>query len=227
MKIRNGAITAAAALVLAVSTATPAIAAPPTVERTDGSFASARFVTTDPITCADGAAGKRTIESAYDGDAFVTSGGKGEDAWSVEIDESQVDVVVRDSCTGEILALSGSLLYRGGLPLFPRSAKFVDVHATGLEVYAPYAEYSEASAQLHFGASSRPTKTKASKREITADGTTFTRSRTTTRSANVTGSIILSGTGIAYLDGRNLIAGATQVEASFGTSVYKVRTRQR
>lgn len=227
MKIRNGAITAAAALALAVSTATPAIAAPSTVERTDGSFASARFLTTDPLTCADGSAGKRTIESAYDGDAFVTTGGKGADAWSVEIDESQVDVVVRDSCTGETLALSGSLLYRGGLPLFPRSAKSVDVHATGLEVYVPYVEYSEASAQLHFAANSRPAKSRDRTRDITADGTTFTRSRTTTRSAIATGSIILSGTGIAYLDGRNLIAGATQVDASFGTSVYKVRTRQR
>lgn len=227
MKIRNGAITAAAALALAVSTATPALAAPRTVERTDGSFASARFVTTDPITCADGAAGKRTIESAYDGDSFVTSGGKGPDAWSVEIDESQVDVVVHDSCTGETLALSGSLLYRGGLPLFPRSAKSVDVHATGLEVHMPSVEYSEASAQLHFAAQSRPTRSRESKREITADGSTFTRSRTMTRSATVTGSIILSGTGIAWLDGRNLMTGATQVEASFGTSVYKVRTRQR
>lgn len=227
MKIRSGAVTAAVALALAVSTATPATAAPATVERTDGSFASARFVTTDRIACADGSAGQRRIESAYDGDAWVTSGGRGDGAWSVETDVSAVEIVVHDSCTGEAFTVSGSILYRGGLPLFPRSAKSVDVHASGLDVSSPLPTewYPQGSADLHFTASSRPTRSTERTREISADGKTFTRNRTTVRSATVSGSIVVSGTGVDYLDDRNLIAGASLVDASFGTSTYKVRTR--
>jgi hypothetical protein len=227
VKIRTGAITAATALALALSMATPATAAPASTERTDGSFASATFVKKERVTCSSGSKGTRTITSSYDGDAMRTSGGKGDTAWSVEIDESAVEVVVHNTCGDDDVSFSGSLLYRGGLPLFSKNAKVVDVHASGLDIPIPAEYYAQGRAVLHFVANSRPTTSKEQKREITADGKTFTRNRTTVRNANVTGSISVTETGVDYLEGRNLIQGATLVDASFGTSTYTVRTRTR
>jgi hypothetical protein len=229
VKIRTGAITAATALALALSMATPATAAPASTERTEGSFASATFVKKERVTCSSGSKGTRTITSSYDGDAMLTSGGKGDTAWSVEFDEAEIEVIVNDPCSGDVLTFFGAQLYRGGLPLFSKNAKSVDARASGVDINSPIPTewYPQGRTQLHFTANSRPTKSKEQKREITAEGKTFTRSRTTVRNADATGAITLTGTGVDYLDGRNLIQGATLLDASFGTSTYTVTTRTR
>jgi len=199
------AATAALALLGATLSTGPATAAPLTVERGRGIVVDARIVTVDAVSCSDGSAGSRTITAGFRGDHDVFSG----PGYRVDSAFNTVSVDVSDSCTGETLSLgTGEANREGTVGLTNGGASgFV---SESLAVYGPVpGEFPEAAVGLALTGNSRPARKVTGSAAITRDGVTFLRDAVRSRSADVTGSFVVSGTGLDYLDGRDLLDGAS------------------
>jgi hypothetical protein len=212
---------AAAATVLVLVAATPALAVDEDVLNGKGTFTAVALRSTAPVSCADGTHGELRVAPHWRGEEIVFSG----DGFEVDSTTQQLDLTVLNSCTGGTTTLSGRVDNRGGAYTVAdhgRRASIrssVDVWGTGV------AEFASVEVTLDLRSTSYPVHRVTTKVFVTGTDKTTVRTVTDTRAATAAGALVVHGSGIAGLDEVNLRSGATKVQGSIGTQTSRSVTR--
>ena len=222
MRFKKSATVVAASIAAIAFGSSPAVAAPG-IDSGKGRIVSVQFVTTDVVECADGSVAERTIEGYFDGDEMLFYDNGNGKKWSHEFSAMSAYVIVHDPCTHTSTGLGGGRAHDYGAIQLADNARSATSRLTMETLEGGHDEYGTVAVDLSFVANSQPVNFTGQPTIIRQDGMTFTRNSEKVRGADVTGSIVLSDTRMPSLDGRNLLDGAQDVQATFGTTTYTRR----
>jgi hypothetical protein len=178
------------------------------LETGDGKLATLHFITTDAIPCTDGTAAERITETSFLAESILFSVGRQP---VHEYGVRSIEIRTFDGCTGQTGVVDGYLAHDRGS--FAMSA---DARSAVVDADLPLFIGGEVAMDVTFTASSSPVTAIEQDRTVGTNTTSMFRTKMKMRDATVTGSILL--------DGRNLLAGAHDVEATIGTETLVSRT---
>jgi hypothetical protein len=213
---------ASAATVLALVAGTPAIAADATyILDGKGTFTAVALRSTVPVSCANGSPGELTVKSHWRGEDVLFSG----TGFEVESTAQQLDMNVRNSCTGVTTTVSGRTDNRGGGYSLTDNGKKATIQSQ-VDVWGDgVAEFASVEVNLGMDSTSRPVRKVKTEEFVTGTERTTVRTVTNTRAAKATGTVVVHGSGIPGLDEVELRAAAWKVQGSLGALTSRSTTR--